>query len=181
MDDATLVEACLKQHPPAMRTMVERFQPTVLGLCCRMLRHSHDAEDVTQEVFVRVFRSLASWDASRPLRPWVVSIAVNRCRTWLSRRGTRPEPVDFLHETLGREDVPDSSELTNEIQTALEAMREDYRLVFAMFHERGLSLEEVAAAMGRPSGTIKTWLHRTRAELLDHLRRRGMVETPSND
>jgi len=181
VDDATLVDNCLKQDPPSMRVLVERFQPTVLGLCCRMLHHSHDAEDVTQEVFVRVFRSLASWDASRPLRPWIVSIAVNRCRTWLSRRGTRPEPVDFLHETLGREDSPDSGELLHEIRTALEAMREDYRLVFVMFHEQGLSLEEVAAAMQRPSGTIKTWLHRTRAELLDCLRKRGMVESPSLD
>ena len=59
------------------------------GLCVRLLNHRHDAEDVTQEVFLRVFRSLNRWDAVRPLKPWVMGIAVNRCRTWLSQRSRR--------------------------------------------------------------------------------------------
>src|SRR5579883_3393602 len=82
-----------------MRELVDRFQPDVYGLCTRLLRHTHDAEDVAQEVFLRVFRSLSRWDATRPLRPWVIGITVNRCRTWISRRPRRPEPVDFLAET----------------------------------------------------------------------------------
>src|SRR5947209_14441607 len=49
---------------------------SVFGLCVRLLNHRHDAEDVTQEVFLRVFRSLRRWDATRPLKPWVMGIAV---------------------------------------------------------------------------------------------------------
>ena len=174
-DDAALVRRCLKGHADAMRDLIERFQSEVFGLCVRLLSHRHDAEDVTQETFLRVFRSLHRWDSGRPLRPWVLGIAVNRCRTWMGRRAKRPELADYLHETAARDDTDDSVELVVEIRRALADMRPDYQSVFVLFHEQGRSYEEIAAAHGRPVGTIKTWLHRTRLEVLTHLRRRGMV------
>lgn len=173
--DAELVRRCLRGDPAAMRQLVERFQADVYGLCARLLHHTHDAEDVAQEVFLRVFRSLRRWDAGRPLRPWVLGIAVNRCRTALARRGRQPEPVDYLHETAGKEPDEPCSELTAEILAAVDALRADYREVFVLFHEHGRSYEEISGAIDRPVGTVKTWLHRARAEILDQLRRRGMV------
>ena len=158
-----------------MRELVERFQADVFGLCVRVLTHRQDAEDVTQETFLRVFRSLRRWDAARPLRPWVLGIAVNRCRTWMSRRARRPELADYLQETAARDDADDSTELVAEIRAALADLRPEYRSVFVLFHEQGCSYEDIAAAHGRPVGTIKTWLHRTRLEVLTRLRRRGMV------
>ena len=59
---------------------------------------------------------------------------------------------------------------------ALAAIRPDYRTAFVLFHEQGQSYEAIAGVLGRPVGTIKTWLHRARLELLDALRRRGMVD-----
>lgn len=176
-DDAALVRRCLKGQPDAMRDLIERFQAEVFGLCVRLLAHRQDAEDVTQETFLRVFRSLRRWDSSRPLRPWVLGIAVNRCRTWMGHRARRPELADYLQETAGRDDADDSVELVAEIRRALAGMRPEYRSVFTLFHEQGRSYEEIARAHGRPVGTIKTWLHRTRLEILTHLRRRGMVPT----
>src|SRR5262245_60576412 len=103
--------------------MVERFQTEVFGLCVRLLHHRHDAEDVTQEVFLRVFRSLRRWDSSRPLKPWVMGITVNRCRTWLAQRSRRPELVDYLQDTAPGRPADDSQELLSEIQTALGDLR----------------------------------------------------------
>jgi RNA polymerase sigma-70 factor (ECF subfamily) len=174
-DDATLVRRCLRKDAHAIRQLVERFQAEVYGLCVRLLNHRHDAEDVTQEVFLRVFRSLKRWDRARPLRPWVMGIAVNRCRTWLTQRKRRPELVDYLHETIAGPLPDDSAELLLEIQAALEMLRLEYRTVFVMFHEQGQPYEEIAQALERPVGTIKTWLHRARLEILERLRGRGMV------
>src|SRR5438552_3453346 len=113
-EDAILVRRCLKGDESAILALVERFQSDVFGLCVRLLHHRHDAEDVTQEVFLRIFRSLKRWDSSRPLKPWVMSIAVNRCRTWMSQRGKRPELVDYLHETAASQPADDSAELVRE-------------------------------------------------------------------
>jgi RNA polymerase sigma-70 factor (ECF subfamily) len=174
-DETALVRRCLEGRQDSIRQLIERFQADVFGLCVRLLNHRHDAEDVTQEVFLRVFRSLRRWDSTRPLKPWIMGITVNRCRTWMSQRSRRPGTVDYLQETAARDDRDDSSELVAEIRTALGELRPDYRAVFVMFHEQGQSYEDIALAMERPVGTIKTWLHRARLEVLDQLRRRGML------
>ncbi len=173
--DASLVARCLRDDSVAMRQLVERYQSDVFSICYRMMRHAHDAEDVTQEVFIRVFRSLARWDSSRHLRPWILGIAINRCRTALSKRSKRPEMVDYLQETVSTKDPDDSQELAAVIQSAVDELRSDYREVFVLFHESGQSYEEISAIVKRPIGTIKTWLHRARTEILSHLTRCGMT------
>jgi RNA polymerase sigma-70 factor (ECF subfamily) len=179
-DDQLLVRRCLKGDAVAVRELVTRHQPAVYGLCVKFLGDRHEAEDVTQEVFLRVFRSLRRWDASRPFKPWVMGIAVNRCRTWMGRRAKRPEPVDYLPDVVSDRPPDDSAELRRELAAAVSDLRPEYRTAFAMYHEQGRSYEEIAVVLDRPVGTVKTWLHRARLELLDKLRGRGMVE-PAGD
>jgi RNA polymerase sigma factor (sigma-70 family) len=174
-EDAILVRRCLKGDAGAIQSLVERFESDVFGLCVRLLHHRQDAEDVTQEVFLRIFRSLKRWDSARPLKPWVMGITVNRCRTWISQRVKRPELVDYLHETAASQPTDDSAELVREIKEAMRELRWEYRSVFVMFHEQGLPYDEIAEAMDKPVGTVKTWLHRARLEVLERLRRRGML------
>ncbi len=175
VEDALLVRRCLKGEASAIQALVERYQSDVFGLCVKLLHHRHDAEDVAQEVFLRVFRSLKRWDPTRPFKPWVMGITVNRCRTWLSQRSKRPELVEYLQDTVAAPPQDDASELTCEIKAAMHELRWEYRSVFVMFHDQGLSYEEIAAALEKPVGTVKIWLHRGRLEVLDRLRRRGMV------
>lgn len=156
-------------------TLLERYQGVVLSLCLRMLGHRQDAEDVLQETFVRALRSVAAFDGRRPLRPWLLGIAANRCRTALSRRKRVPTPVETTYESADpRPGVSDPDDLSGELERALERLRPEYRLVFSLYHEQGLPYEEIASTMGRPVGTIKTWLHRARAELAADLSRRGL-------
>jgi RNA polymerase sigma factor (sigma-70 family) len=177
MDDPALVEALRSGDPQAPRLLVERFQGVVFGLCYRMLCHRQDAEDVAQETFIRAIRGMAGFDAARPIRPWLLEIAANRCRTALSRRSRLPalalaDPADDLADPRGGPADPD--DLAGVLERALAELRPEYRLVFVLFHEQNLSYEEIARAVRRPVGTVKTWLHRARGELADELGRRGI-------
>ena len=174
-EEAALVRRCLRGEPEAIRSLVDRFQTEVFSLCVRLLSHRQDAEDVTQEVFLRIFRSLKRWDSARPLKPWIVGITVNRCRTWMSQRVRRPELADYLQETVAAPETDDAPELLSEIHAALRQLRPEYREVFVLFHEQGQPYDIIAEAVGRPVGTVKTWLHRARMEVLERLRERGMV------
>ena len=174
-DEAALVRRCLRGDEQAVQALVATFQADVYGLCVRLLNHRHDAEDVAQEVFLRVFRSLRRWDSTRPLKPWIMGIAVNRCRTWMGQRARRPELADYLQDTAAGKPADDSTELVQEIESALGSLRSEYRTVFVLFHEQGQPYEVIADALKRPVGTIKTWLHRARIEVLERLRQRGMV------
>ncbi|HYV35015.1 MAG TPA: RNA polymerase sigma factor [Gemmataceae bacterium] len=176
-EDAQLVQRCLRGDERAIAALVERFQPAVYALCCRLLWNSHDAEDACQEVFLRIFRSLKRWDSTRPLKPWIMGITVNRCRTWLAQRQRQPELAAYLQDIApSRETANDAAELAREIQAAVATLRWEYRTAFVLFHEQGQAYVDIAEAMDKPPGTIKTWLHRARLEILEYLRQRGMVE-----
>jgi RNA polymerase sigma-70 factor (ECF subfamily) len=175
MDDRALAEAIQRGDPDAPRRLIEHYQGVVFGLCFRMLGHRQDAEDVMQETFIRALRAFSGFDQDRALRPWLLGIAANRCRTALARRSRRPALVEARDDWPDRRaGLADPDDLAGELERGLALLRPEYRLVFALFHEQSLPYEEISQATGRPVGTIKTWLHRARAALADHLSRRGI-------
>jgi RNA polymerase sigma-70 factor (ECF subfamily) len=179
--DAEIVARCRRGDASAMRELVERFQGDVFGVCRRVLRHAQDSEDVAQEVFLRVFRSLHRWDGHRPLKPWILAIAVNRCRTAIGQRAKRPETVDYLESSEAAAPPDDSRELSEGIRDAVDGLRQEFREVFTLFHEQGQTYEEISEAVDRPVGTVKTWLHRARAEVLEFVKSRGLIAKAIGD
>jgi RNA polymerase sigma-70 factor (ECF subfamily) len=174
-DDRKLVRRCLAGDAEAIRTLVEMYQGLVFGVCYRMVRHRHDAEDITQDVLVRAVRSLKSWDCKRPLRPWILAIATNRCRTHLAKQMRRPMLTEHLAEVPDERQPEHDQDLAAELELALAALRPEYRMVVVMYHEQEMPYEEIAEAIGRPIGTVKIWLHRARAEMARRLvRQAGM-------
>lgn len=160
-----------------MSGLVDQFGSLVFGVCLRMLSHRQDAEDVAQETFLRVFRSLERWDETREFRPWLLAIAANRCRTWLSNRRRTAVAVDFMDELPDRTPSTEAADnLAEELRLALSGVREEYRKAFLLFHENELSYLEIAEVLGVPLGTVKTWVHRARRDIVEHLRKRGVCE-----
>lgn len=175
MEEAWLVERCLRGEAAGLRDFLERFQGPVFGLCLRLLGQREDAEDVTQETLARAVRHLAGWDASRPLRPWVLAIAANRCRTWASKRKRTSVSMEAPESLAAPRQRMSVADLGEELQRALNELREDYRTCFVLFHQEELSCQEIADLLNCPEGTVKTWLHRARKELAETLKRRGVV------
>jgi RNA polymerase sigma-70 factor (ECF subfamily) len=177
-DVGNLVTRCLGGEAAAVVELVDHFRGQVYGLCFRMLGHRQDAEDMTQESFVRAIRSLDRWDPKRDFRPWLLAIAGNRCRTLLSTRKRRLQPLGPCDD-----DLPDPTphpdaerHLREEVSRAVAGLREEYRRAFLLFHEQELSYQDIAAALAVPLGTVKTWVHRARRELARELLARGVVE-----
>lgn len=159
-----------------MRALVDLYKDVVFGLCYRMLGHRQDAEDVAQESFVRVFRSLSRWDSSRDFKPWLLAIAGNRCRSKIATRSRQAKQTDLVEDVADK--VPDpepANSLAEEVRLALEEVRTEYRQAFLLFHEEELSYAEIGEALDCPVGTVKTWIHRVRRQLVERLRRRGVV------
>ena len=138
-------------------------------------RDRSKAEDVAQETLARAVRHLSQWDGIRPLKPWILTIAVNRCRTHQSRKNTRAKTVNVEIDAAAAAERIGEFDLAEELQLALQQLREEYRTCFLLFHQQELSLHEVARMMNCPDGTIKTWLHRARRELAELLKARGVV------
>ena len=86
-----IVSDCLEGVPGATAILIQRFKDRVFGLCYRMLGQREDAEDATQETFIRVINNLHRWDSERSFEPWLYTIAGNRCRTKLLKRSKQKE------------------------------------------------------------------------------------------
>lgn len=171
-----LVNRCLAGDQPSFGELVQRFRGQVYGLCFRMLGQREDAEDATQETFLRVVRNLHRWDPTRAFEPWLLTIAGNRCRTRLAKRMRRPGtlsldyPVEDQSVELARAKL-----LNEEVDLALKHVREEYRQAFLLFHKREMCYAEIAETLDVPLGTVKTWVHRARRELIVRLRTRGVI------
>ena len=184
--DAELVQQCLTGDELALRAFTQRYQGLVFSLCQRMLGHREDAEDVAQESFLRVFRNLHRWDHERPLKPWLLTIVANRCRTALERRSKLPGQndlaVDLAEERREHSKYSqDELDLGEELELALGELRHEYRTCFVLFYQDELSYQEIGEVLDCPQGTVKTWLHRARAQLVKLLRERGVVADGEDD
>jgi RNA polymerase sigma-70 factor (ECF subfamily) len=105
-----------------------------------------------------------------------LAIAGNRCRTAISVRRRRPIPDSAVEEIA--DDAPDeraAQHLSEELHLALAGLRPEYKQAFLLFHDHELSYGQIADAMDVPLGTIKTWVHRARRELIEFMRHRGAI------
>lgn len=159
-----------------MVELVERFRGQVFGLCYRMLGQRQDAEDAAQETFVRVLKNLHRWDSTRDFEPWLLAIAGNRCRTALALRMKRSGVQPLVEDSVAESglDLQAARGLAEEVQLALGRLRHEYREAFVLFHEQERSYAEIAEIMQCPVGTVKTWIHRARLEMMQFLKGRGV-------
>lgn len=172
-DLCAVVSRCMDGDADAVRAFVMQFERAVLGLCLRMLRDHHEAEDIAQETFVRAVRNLDKWDPNRPIMPWLQTIAANRCRTALGKRQRRPRPaVSLPEQSVTIED----NETVEEVDRAIAMLPDRFRDVITLHYRGGLGCTEIAEILGCAEGTVKTWLFRARQQLADELRGRGFGE-----
>ena len=183
--DAELVGRAAAGDASAFRELVERHQLRVYQIVHRMLRDRTDADDVTQETFVKVWRGLPSYDGRAQFSTWLYTIARNTALNAL--RARRPQlslsdAATFAEAelALGVADGPasgpeaadaaaDSATESRAIAAAIAELPERQQQVVALFYLQDRSYDEVAEMLAIPLGTVKTLLHRARARLEQRL------------
>jgi RNA polymerase sigma-70 factor (ECF subfamily) len=183
-DETRTIRRCLAGDEQAYRELVGRYQRQVYSLALRMVRQAEDAEDITQETFVRMFRALDRYDLERPFGAWLFTIASRLCIDHLRRRRTAPVPLYHREPDSGEEreiEVADTGAPPDEaaqrgeeerrVQELIDSLPAHYRIVVMLRHQRDLSYDEIAEALGLPLGTVKARIHRARALLALRLER----------
>jgi RNA polymerase sigma-70 factor (ECF subfamily) len=171
VDETKLVLRCLQGDKVAVREFISHFQQMIFTICYRMTNHRQDAEDITQDTLIRILKNLHRWDSTRSLRPWIVTITMNRCRTHLTSKQSKNSQLACEHLLEGRGDAV-QKEIREELELALKSLKPEYRTCFTMFYQQECSCQEIADIMKCPVGTVKTWLHRARQVLIEQLSRR---------
>jgi len=179
--DASIVAALAHgDSASAFELLVARYEVKVFSLCMAMLRDEGQAQDAAQDVFLRVWRALGSYDshAAAP-STWLYAIARNRCLTLLARRGpvqaSLSEP-DVWTEVASLADVAPGHDLAPAIMLGhlIDGLPLAYRSCLTLFYYDDRSITDVAAMLGLPEGTVKTHLYRARKLLLAAFQQRGL-------
>ena len=175
VNEARLVAEALTGSQHAFEQIVRRCQRPMVSLIARITGDPAQAEDLAQEAFVKAFRNLAAFDATRRLSSWLFRIAHNTAIDALRRSRPTPVPIDMTGEhtsepgdTPAARPLPDPverKELGRALGAALNRLRPHYRAAVALRYEEGLSFEEIGQVLGIPEVTARTHVHRARREL----------------
>ena len=169
VDESVLILRAADGDRAAFHTLVERHRPMVYRVAYQFAGNHHDADDIAQEVFIKVFQSLARFRRDAQFTSWLYRIAMNAC---IDHR--RRQTPHLVHRETGDQDLvlesaaaadPDpedcaaGAELGLALQAAIDKLPPRQRLIFVMRHHEGLKLHEIASALGLQDGTVKRQLH----------------------
>ncbi|MFI5458139.1 MAG: RNA polymerase sigma factor [Isosphaerales bacterium] len=174
------VHAVRAGNAQAYATIVERFQGPVTTLCAAIVRNRQAAEELAQDVFVRAYQRLDMFDIRQPMKPWLVKIAYHLAQQrWRerARETARRKVAATMREQNRNESGPAERLFVDErsemLWQAVYALPMAQRTAVVLYYREGLTVKEVAKAMGVSPGTIKTHLFRARAQIQISMRAKG--------
>ena len=184
--DQQIVAWAQEGHELAFRELVRRYQRPVFSLIYRMVRDRETAEDLAQETFIKVLNAIDSYRPEHKFSSWIFKIANNAAIDHLRRREPDLLSLDGAPDAVSAErqeatalqvrdvgetplDELEARELGSHIEVAIARLRPEYRACIMLRHVEGRAYEEIAAILDLPLGTVKTYIHRARAELRDAL------------
>ena len=179
-DEKDLVERCRKGDDEAWRLMVDQLGQRVYSVAYHFTLKREDAEELSQEIFLKIFENLHRYDGSYPLLAWVVSLARNLCidryRRKKRERSFRFVSDDAVAPMLTSGDDPGveaiRKERTKLLFWALGEVPEDLAEILVLRDLEGLAYDEIGKALDLPEGTVKSRLFRARAEVARKVRER---------
>ncbi len=168
VNDEQLIANYLVSDEESLEILIKRYLKPIYSFVYRYVGNSQDAEDITQDIFVKVWRNLKKFDQSKSFKTWIFSIAKNTSIDWLKKKKAIPfsnfengEGENLLTETL-----TDPAPLPNEIlerigiaemlNTAINQLTSKYRMVLFLRYNDHFTFREIAEALGEPLDTVKS-------------------------
>ena len=185
-EESRLVELLRQGDRGAFSELMEAYQKQVYLLALRTVGDPEDAADMTQEAFLRAWRSVGSFRGDSKFSVWLYRLTTNVCIDFLRSRGRKPtvsltvenedeetQELDVADERFDPETLFERAELRRSVQRGLDSLPEDYRVILILRELNGLSYAEIGETLQLEEGTVKSRLFRARKKLCDFLRGDG--------
>lgn len=169
-DDNQCVREVLAGNKDAYGFLIHKYKDKIYTLLLRMIHNNQDAQDLTQESFIKAYHYLHSFDSERKFSSWLYRIATNLCLNAIqARQKNLRHPAEWNDEWLVDEDSPETillqKEHIAEIRDVVEELPEPYRLVLLLRYLEDMSYQEMSTVLEVPISTIQVRLHRAKLKL----------------
>lgn len=175
--DHEIVAKVLQGNQKAFADLIERFHGTAYAVVRGVLGDRDDVEDVLQHVYIKIYKGLGSFRGDAKLSTWIYQIARNEAINAVRRRQLPVTPLEDVELSGSPADGPehryDKQQVGRNVERAMAELDDNYRIALELRYMGERSYEEIADMMGLPLGTVKTYIHRGKAELKKVLTRQN--------
>jgi RNA polymerase sigma-70 factor (ECF subfamily) len=182
--DQALVQRVQAGDQQAFGVLVAKYQRKLMRLVMRLVRDPAEAEDVTQEAFIKAYRALPNFRGESAFYTWLYRIGVNAAKNWLMANGRRAPTTtavdseeaegydgsELLHDADTPERLLMSKQIGETVNAAMDRLPDDLRMAISLREIDGLSYEEIANAMKCPIGTVRSRIFRAREAIAEELK-----------
>ncbi len=172
MTDADIIAECLSGRTETFAELMTRYRRLVYNVIYNYTGTREDSDDLYQDVFIRIYQSLGTYNAAYRFSTWATRIAVNACFDWRKKR-RETVPIESATEVgdarPGPEEQYIAEEQTERVLEAVQGLPDMYRLPVQLFHQEGLSYREIADVLKQPESIVKNRLYRARLMLAGSL------------
>ncbi len=179
-DDKLLLETIVSGDPQAFRPFIQKYERLVGHIVSRMVRNRADREDLGQEIFIKIYKSLPQFQFRSKISTWVAQIAYHTCLNYLQKKRIalladlsgeeEADPLSLVVDDMPRPDQwTENREMGRYMQAAMQSLAPAYATVLTLYHVDELKYQEIAQVMELPEGTIKSYLFRARKMVKERL------------
>ncbi|HRZ95546.1 MAG TPA: RNA polymerase sigma factor [Candidatus Moranbacteria bacterium] len=183
LSDNDLVEIIRKKNQERYSEIVERYQKKLFVYIYRLIGNREEAEDLLQDVFVKAYKNLNSYDTSRKFSSWIYRIAHNESVNYIKRKSLKKfiswetivstkDKLDSSSEEEGADKAWIRKEVSKEVNEAIGKLPFKYKQVLTLRYYSDQSYEEIAEILGRPVNTVGTLINRAKKKLAEEIKRR---------
>ncbi len=181
-----LIALLAQRNEAAFEELVRQYSPTVYNLAYRMMGNAAEAEDISQEIFITVFKRIHTFRGDSSLSTWLYRVTINHCKNrikYLSRRHEHQkreyEDERTMHSSADRtvagsvhrpDEMVEAMQMERIIQRTLEDLDEDHRTILVLRELEGMSYEQIGEIMKLEAGTVKSKLHRARSTFMKRMK-----------
>jgi len=179
--DEELAALAMKGDKEALESLISRYLGQIYGLAYRYVKNQAEAEDIAQEVFIKVWRNLKKFDQTKLFRPWLYKVAINTCLDFLKKKPDLPfsnfdtaEGFNWLEQNLADQspslgEVVDNSILNNELSDSIHKLTPKYAEVVILHHDKGLNFRQISELTKESLNTVKSRYRRALVQLRELL------------
>lgn len=179
VDENKLVNKAVKGDNSAFEALMEKHMGIIYNIALRMAANQDDAEDMTQEIMIKIFRSLGSFKGNSKFSTWIYRVAVNTCLDELKKKKNKKHlsldaeisgddgenQIEIKDDSPSPEKLAEQNELRDMVAAAVKLLSDEHRAVIVLRDIRGMSYSEIAGILGCSDGTVKSRISRARAQL----------------